>query len=90
VIVRRDDTGIAPDVAKRQAQELIVQDGVDILAGTTVTPNAISVGDVSTQSKKPFPRFQRGDGGHHCEKPVRLALGAYEHADHRAAGKVRA
>jgi branched-chain amino acid transport system substrate-binding protein len=69
VIVRRDDTGIAPDVAKRQAQELIVQDGVDILAGTTVTPNAISVGDVSTQSKKPFLVFSAATAGIIAKNP---------------------
>ena len=32
-IIRRDDTGIAPDVAKRLAQELITRDHVNILAG---------------------------------------------------------
>src|SRR5262249_40398892 len=32
-IIRRDVGGPAPDVAKRFAQELVVRDGVDILAG---------------------------------------------------------
>src|ERR1700687_5492612 len=32
-ILRRDTGGIAPDVAKRLAQELVVRDRVDILAG---------------------------------------------------------
>src|SRR5215208_4626200 len=31
--IRKDTGGIAPDVAKRLAQELIVRDKVDILAG---------------------------------------------------------
>ncbi len=53
-IIVRDDTGIAPEVARRQAQELIVQDHVDILVGTNLTPNAIAVAQVSTQAKKPF------------------------------------
>ena len=53
-IIERDDTGIAPEVARRQAQELIVQDRVDILVGTNLTPNAIAVAQVSTQAKKPF------------------------------------
>ena len=69
VIVKRDDTGIAPDVAKRQAQELIVQEGVDVLAGTTVTPNAIAVGDVSTQSKKPFLVFNAATAGIIAKNP---------------------
>jgi branched-chain amino acid transport system substrate-binding protein len=53
-ITQRDDTGIAPEVAARQAQELIVQDHVDILVGTNLTPNAIAVAHVSTQAKVPF------------------------------------
>ena len=32
-IIRKDTGGIAPDVAKRLAQELVVRDKVDILAG---------------------------------------------------------
>jgi branched-chain amino acid transport system substrate-binding protein len=54
VIITRDDSGIAPEVARRQAQELIVQEHVDILVGTNLTPNAIAVAQVSTQAKKPF------------------------------------
>src|ERR1700754_2687554 len=41
--IRKDTGGIAPDVAKRLAQELIVRDGVDILAGFGPTPNALAV-----------------------------------------------
>jgi branched-chain amino acid transport system substrate-binding protein len=75
VIVKRDDTGIAPDVAKRQAQELIVQEGVDVLAGTTVTPNAIAVGDVSTQSKKPFLVFSAATAGIIAKNPYVARFG---------------
>ncbi len=39
-LVRRDTGGIAPDIAKRLAQELIVRDNVDMLAGFALTPNA--------------------------------------------------
>jgi branched-chain amino acid transport system substrate-binding protein len=53
-LIRRDDTGIAPDTAKRLAQELIVENNVDLLAGVAFTPNAIAVSQVSTQAKKPF------------------------------------
>ena len=52
VLIRRDTGGIAPDVAKRLAQELIVRDKVDVLAGFALTPNALAVGDVSAQAKK--------------------------------------
>src|SRR5262249_53733198 len=51
-IIRRDVGGVAPDVAKRLAQELIVRDNVDILAGFLLTPNAIAGADVSAQAKK--------------------------------------
>ena len=50
--VRRDTGGVAPDVAKRLAQELVTRDGVDILAGFVLTPNAIAAADVSDQAKR--------------------------------------
>jgi branched-chain amino acid transport system substrate-binding protein len=54
VVIRRDDTGPQPEVAKRQAQELVVGDKVDFLAGIIYSPNAVAVGQVSAQSKTPF------------------------------------
>lgn len=51
-VIRKDVGGIAPDVAKRLAQELIVRDEVDILAGFLLSPNAFAVGDVSAEAEK--------------------------------------
>jgi branched-chain amino acid transport system substrate-binding protein len=51
-IIRKDVGGIAPEVAKRLAQELVVRDNVDILAGFALTPNALAAAEVSTQAKK--------------------------------------
>jgi branched-chain amino acid transport system substrate-binding protein len=51
--IRRDDGGVAPDVARRLAQELIVGEKVDALFGLLFTPNAIAVGSVSTAAKMP-------------------------------------
>jgi branched-chain amino acid transport system substrate-binding protein len=51
-IVRKDNGGIAPDVAKRLSQEAVVRDKVDILAGFDLTPNALAAADVSVQAKK--------------------------------------
>ncbi|OAI52761.1 ABC transporter substrate-binding protein [Betaproteobacteria bacterium SCGC AG-212-J23] len=51
-IITRDVGGPAPDVAKRLSQELVVRDGVDILAGYVLTPNAMAAGDVSAEAKK--------------------------------------
>jgi branched-chain amino acid transport system substrate-binding protein len=50
--IRRDTGGVAPDVAKRLAQELVVRDGVDILGGFVLTPNAMAAADVSAEAKK--------------------------------------
>jgi branched-chain amino acid transport system substrate-binding protein len=51
-IIRKDVGGIAPEVAKRLAQELVVRDNVDLLAGFALTPNALAAADVSAQAKK--------------------------------------
>jgi branched-chain amino acid transport system substrate-binding protein len=51
-IIRKDSGGVAPDVATRLAQELVTRDGADILAGFTLSPNAIAVSKVSAQAKK--------------------------------------
>ncbi len=48
----RRDTGGVPDNAKRHAQELLVRDKVDILAGFVITPEALSVADLSAEAKK--------------------------------------
>src|SRR3989440_2535372 len=50
--IRKDTGGIAPDVAKRRAQELIVRDKVDMLAGFLLAPNALAASDVSAEAKK--------------------------------------
>jgi branched-chain amino acid transport system substrate-binding protein len=50
--IRKDTGGVAPDVATRLAQELITRDNVDILAGFTLSPNAIAVSKVSAEAKK--------------------------------------
>src|ERR1043166_8458445 len=51
-IIRKDVGGIAPDVAKRLAQELVVRDKADILAGFVLTPNALAACAVSEEAKK--------------------------------------
>src|SRR5919198_3818617 len=51
-LLRRDTGGIAPDVAKRLAQELVVRDNVDILAGFALTPHPLPAGDISAEAKK--------------------------------------
>jgi len=50
-LIRRDTAGV-PDNAKRHAQELVVRDKVDVLAGFVITPEALSSADVSAEAKK--------------------------------------
>jgi branched-chain amino acid transport system substrate-binding protein len=51
-LIRKDNGGVAPDVAKRLTQEAIIRDKVDIVAGFDLTPNALAAADVSAQAKK--------------------------------------
>ena len=54
LIVKDDAPGTAGDVSKRLAQELVVKDNVDILAGLGLTPSAFAVAPVATEAKKPM------------------------------------
>ena len=54
LIIKDDSPGTAGDVSKRLAQELVVKDKVDILAGFGLTPSAFAVAPVSTEAKKPM------------------------------------
>jgi len=56
-VVLKDTTGPVPEVAKRLAQELVVRDKVDILAGFGLTPEALAVAPVAEQAKKPMVIF---------------------------------
>ena len=54
LIVKDDAPGTAGDVSKRLAQELVIKDKVDILAGFGLTPSAFAVAPVATEAKKPM------------------------------------
>jgi branched-chain amino acid transport system substrate-binding protein len=51
-LVVKDDTNVA-DVTKRLAQDMVVNDGVKILAGFGLTPLALAAAPISTQAKVP-------------------------------------
>jgi branched-chain amino acid transport system substrate-binding protein len=53
-LIVKDTTGASPEIAKRLAQQLIVSDKVDFLAGFGLTPNALAVAPVATEAKKPM------------------------------------
>jgi branched-chain amino acid transport system substrate-binding protein len=52
-LIVKDVGGPSPDVAKRLAQELVVQQNVDFIAGFGLTPNALAVAPIATEAKKP-------------------------------------
>jgi branched-chain amino acid transport system substrate-binding protein len=51
-LIVKDDTG-NPDVTKRLAQELVVNDKVAVLAGFGLTPGALAVAPIATEAKIP-------------------------------------
>ena len=51
-LIVKDDTS-APDVTKRLAQELVVNDKVSVLAGFGLTPLALAAAPIATQAKTP-------------------------------------
>jgi branched-chain amino acid transport system substrate-binding protein len=59
-IIKRDDTGINPETAKRLATELIVRDKVQMITGVVWTPNALSIAPVVTEAKVPFVIMNAG------------------------------
>ena len=53
-LIVKDDTGVAPEISKRAAQELVVKDKVDILAGFGLTPSAFAAAPIANEAKKPM------------------------------------
>ncbi|MFZ4289564.1 ABC transporter substrate-binding protein [Variovorax sp. HJSM1_2] len=52
-LIVKDDTGL-PEVSKRLAQELVVTDKVQVLAGFGLTPLAMATAPIASQSKTPM------------------------------------
>lgn len=53
-VLLRDDTGVAPDTTRRLAQELVVRERVNVLAGFGLTPLALSTAPVATEARVPM------------------------------------
>ncbi len=53
-LIVKDDTGLAPETTKRIAQEMVVQDKVNVLAGFGLTPLALAAAPVATEAKVPM------------------------------------
>ena len=56
----RDDTGVNPDRARQLAQELVVREKVNLLAGVVFTPNAMAIAPIATEAKVPFVIMNAG------------------------------
>lgn len=53
-LIVKDDTGVNPTITKRQAQELLIKEKVDILAGFGLTPGAFAVAPLAEETKTPM------------------------------------
>ncbi len=53
-LVTADDTGVAPELSKRLAQQLLIKDKVSFLVGFGLTPSALTVAPLATQAKVPM------------------------------------
>src|SRR5208282_6911510 len=74
-MVRRDDTGPNPDVAKRLAQELVLRDQVQILTGGQWTPNAMAVAALTKEAKVPFVTMTAGGSAVTLQSPYVVRTG---------------
>ncbi len=52
-VIKRDDTS-TPEVARREAQELITRDHVNLLFGLVSSPNAAAIAPLTAQAKVPL------------------------------------
>ena len=53
-LLTRDDGGPNPDKARQLAQELVVRDRVQLLAGVAFTPNAMAMAPLATEARVPL------------------------------------
>jgi branched-chain amino acid transport system substrate-binding protein len=74
-VIYRDVGGNNPARARQLAEELVVRDKVQYLAGIEFTPTALAVADVSTQAKIPFVLNNSGTSGIMAKAPYMLRSG---------------
>lgn len=82
----RDTGGANPSLAKKRAEELIVNDKVQVLGGFFVSPNAFAVSPVLTQAKVPGSAWCRSRRPPARRSGARRDLPRPGHA-HRRAGR---
>ena len=86
LIVKDDSPGPPATSSKRLAQELVVKDKVDILAGFGLTPAALAVAPCRDRGEEADGRHERGDVDHHDQVALHRARVDDAAAGHRADG----
>lgn len=83
-LIKRDETGPTPDVAKRLARELIVRDRVQILTGGQWTPNVSAIAPLATEAGVPYVVMSSGTASTTRLSPflVRVAFTTWQHSYH--------
>jgi branched-chain amino acid transport system substrate-binding protein len=74
-LIKRDDTGVNPDLAKRLAQELVLRNQVQILTGGQWTPNAMAVAALTKEAKVPFVTMTAGGSAVTLQSPYVVRTG---------------
>lgn len=72
-ILVKDDAA-APEAARRLAQELVLRDKVDFLAGFGLTPEAMAAAPVATQAKKPMILMNAAASGLTAKSPYMVRM----------------
>jgi branched-chain amino acid transport system substrate-binding protein len=83
-ILKRDETGPSPDVARRLAQELLVREKVQILTGGQWTPNVSAIAPLTTEAGVPYVLMSSGTASTTRLSPniVRVAFTQWQHSYH--------
>lgn len=81
-ILRRDETGPTPDVAKRLARELAVREQVHILTGGQWTPNVSAIAPLATEASIPYIVMSSGTASTTRLSPFlfRVAFTTWQHS----------
>jgi len=81
-LVKRDETGPSPDVARRLAQELLVREHVQILTGGQWTPNVSAIAPLVTEAGIPFVLMSSGTANTTRLSPyvVRVGFTQWQHS----------
>jgi len=74
-LIFKDDGGIAPEKAKKAAQELLVRDHVDVLAGFAFTASALAVAPLAKESARPMIVMNAAASGITAASPTMMRVG---------------